>query len=438
MSTSVLTPSALATLARRESPSMAHTITSDIGIAISRAQGCRVWDEDGREYLDLTAGSGVLALGHGHPATVEAMREQLGSFAHGGWQFSCPSRSELTESLAAILPWEDPVLLWCTTGSEAVEAALKVARAASGRRQALGFLGGYHGKTAGALTVTANASFRSAVTEIPGAGLSLPYPAAPGYVRPDAEPTTGHQFGQQILDHPDFGSSEVAGIVVECVQGAGGMQAAAPGFLTELRTLTRRHSMLLIVDEIFTGFGRTGATFGFDHEGVVPDLLVLGKALGGGLPVSVVAGPRELLGAMPPLGQTSTFSANPVACAAGTVLLEALRTEHLPARAAELGAHLEHALRTVDVPGVRVEPIGRGLMLGARIAAAPGDDRAGFTRSVVRRMRELGVIALRGGNDGSVVKWTPPLTITTAELDHSVEILTAALLATASSAEDLR
>ena len=296
MSTSVLTPSALATLARREGPSMAHTITSDIGIAISRAQGCRVWDEDGREYLDLTAGSGVLALGHGHPATVEAMREQLGSFAHGGWQFSCPSRSELTESLAAILPWEDPVLLWCTTGSEAVEAALKVARAASGRRQALGFLGGYHGKTAGALTVTANASFRSGVTEIPGAGLSLPYPAAPGYVRPDAEPTTGHQFGQQILDHPDFGSSEVAGIVVECVQGAGGMQAAAPGFLTELRTLTRRHSMLLIVDEIFTGFGRTGATFGFDHEGVVPDLLVLGKALGGGLPVSVVAGPRELLG----------------------------------------------------------------------------------------------------------------------------------------------
>ena len=96
---------------------MAHTITSDIGIAISRAQGCRVWDEDGREYLDLTAGSGVLALGHGHPATVEAMREQLGSFAHGGWQFSCPSRSELTESLAAILPWEDPVLLWFTTGS---------------------------------------------------------------------------------------------------------------------------------------------------------------------------------------------------------------------------------------------------------------------------------------------------------------------------------
>jgi 4-aminobutyrate aminotransferase-like enzyme len=311
---------------------MAHTIAEDIGVAIVRAEGCRVWDEAGRDYLDLTAGSGVMTLGHGHQATVAAMRDQLGSFVHGGWQFSCPARSRLSEELARVLPWEDPVLLWCTTGSEAVEAALKVARAATGRRQVLGFLGGYHGKTAGALAVTANSTFRVGVTEVPVAGLSLPYSVASGYV-PVGAPTSGeHQFGQPILEHPDFGSEAVAGLIVECVQGAGGMQAAAPGFLTELRSFTERSSMLLIVDEIFTGFGRTGTTFGFDHEGVIPDLVVLGKALGGGLPVSLVAGPRELLGALPPLRQTSTFSANPVACAAGSVLLDVLNTNSSPLR----------------------------------------------------------------------------------------------------------
>lgn len=429
--TAVRAQHSLDTVAHRESPSMAQTIASDIGIAIARAEGAQVWDESGRAYLDVTAGSGVMALGHGHSATVAAMSAQLGSFVHGGWQFSCPSRSQLSEELARILPWDDPVLLWCTTGSEAVEAALKVARAATGRRQVLGFLGGYHGKTAGALAVTANFNFRSGVTEVPVAGLSLPYPVAAGYVPVDAPISSTHEFGQPILEHPDFGSADVAGLIVECVQGAGGMQAAAPGFLTELRSFTERNSMLLIVDEIFTGFGRTGATFGFEHEGVVPDLVVLGKALGGGLPVSLVAGPRELLGAIPPLRQTSTFSANPVACAAGSVLLDVLEVEQLPAQAAALGAQLDRSLRAVNVPGVRVETIGRGLMLGARIAEAPSPDRGAFTKAAVRRMRELGVVALRGGSNGSVVKWTPPLTITPDELDRSVEAFASALAATA-------
>ncbi|MFJ4695464.1 aspartate aminotransferase family protein [Streptomyces sp. NPDC088766] len=410
---------------------MAHTIRSDIGIALTRAQGCTVWGEDGRQYLDLTAGSGVLALGHGHPSVLSAMQEQLASFAHGGWQYGCPARADLAERLAPLLPWDDPVLLWCTTGSEAVEAALKVARAATGRRQVLGFLGGYHGKTAGALAVTGNAAFRSMVTEIPVAGLSLPYSAAPGYVPPGAVPEPGHDFGQRILEHQDFGAGDVAGLIVETVQGAGGMQAAAPGLLSEVREFTARHGMLLIVDEIFTGFGRTGAMFGFQHEDVVPDLLVLGKALGGGLPVSLVAGPRDLLEAVPPLRQTSTFSANPVACAAGSVVVDTLLGEQLPQRAAVLGDVLVGAVGGLDVQEVRLDTIGRGLMTGVRVAAAPGGDRGSFTQSVVRRMRELGVLALRGGADGSVIKWTPPLTISEDELLHSVSVLAEALTAEA-------
>ncbi|MEU3413030.1 aspartate aminotransferase family protein [Streptomyces sp. NPDC006658] len=425
---------AMDTLLRRESPSMAHTIRGDIGLVLTRARGSTVWDEEGRAYLDLTSGSGVHALGHGHPAVLEAMRDQLASFVHGGWQYGCPARADLADRLAALLPWDDPVLLWCATGTEAVEAALKVARAATGRRQVLGFLGGYHGKTAGALTVTANAGFRADVTEIPVAGLSLPYPTAAGHVAPDAPRTTGHDFGRAILDHPDFGADAVAGLIVETVQGAGGMQAAAPGFLTELREFTARRGMLLILDEIFTGFGRTGAMFGFRHEDVVPDLVVLGKALGGGLPVSLVAGPRELLGAVPPLRQTSTFAANPVACAAGTAVLDTLLTERLPEHAAVLGDFLVRRIAGTRVPGVRLEAIGRGLMTGVRVAQAPDGDRAAFTRGVVRRMRDLGVLALRGGADGAVIKWTPPLTISEEELARSVSVLGAALAAQSDAA----
>jgi 4-aminobutyrate aminotransferase-like enzyme len=431
--TAPATGTVLETVARRESPSMAHTITSDIGIALTRGRGCRVWDEEGREYLDLTAGSGVLALGHGHPRVTSAMREQLDTFVHGGWQYGCPARAELAERLAAALPWDDPVLLWCTTGSEAVEAALKVARAATGRRQVVGFLGGYHGKTAGALTVTGNAGFRAGVTEIPVAGLSLPYPTAQGHLPPGASLESGHDFGRGILEHPDFGAADVAGLIVETVQGAGGMQAAAPGLLRELRDFTSRNGMLLIVDEIFTGFGRTGAMFGFEHENVLPDLVVLGKALGGGLPLSLVAGPRELLQAVPPLRQTSTFSANPVACAAGNVVLDVLRDERLPQRTAVLGDLLVREVDRLDIGAVRLATIGRGLMTGVRVEQAPTADRGAFTRSVIRRMRGLGVLALRGGADGAVVKWTPPLTISEEELLRSVAVLGEALAAEAAA-----
>ncbi|GAA2356822.1 5-aminovalerate aminotransferase DavT [Catellatospora methionotrophica] len=417
----------LAVLARLESPSMAATVVDEIGIAAVRGQGSRIWDEAGREYLDLTAGSGVHALGHGDPGVLAAMHAQLDRFAHGGWQVSSPARADLSEQLAARLPWPDPVLLWCTTGSEAVEAALKTARCATGRRQVLGFLGGYHGKTAGALAVTANSAYRSVATEVPVAGLSLPYPVAPGYLHRDAAQQQGLRFGQEILEHPDFGAADVGGLIVETVQGAGGMNAAAPGLLSELRSFCSARGQLLIVDEIFTGFGRTGAGFGFEHEGVVPDLVVLGKALGGGLPLSLVAGPRALLDAVPPLRQTSTFSANPVACAAGAAVLKRLAADDLAARAAALGERLVAGVAAAAPPHVRLETLGRGLMVGVRIAEAPADDRAAFTRAVLARMRSMGVFALRGGTDGAVVKWTPPLTIAEDEIDQSVGVFAQAL-----------
>lgn len=411
-------------MTRFESPSMAVTIDNDIGIVVSRAAGSYVWDLDGRQYLDLTAGSGVHALGHGDAGLVAAMGEQLRTFTHGGWQLGCPARMELSERLAGLLPWPDPVLMYCTTGSEAVEGALKVARAATGRRQVLGFLGGYHGKTAGSLAVTANALLRD-VTELPVAGLSLPYPAAPEYVDSLATATGGvYAYGREILDHPDFGLSEVAALVVETVQGAGGMLAARPGWLAELRDFTSRHGILLVLDEIYTGFGRTGRMFGYQHDGVVPDLVVLGKALGGGLPLAMVAGPREVLDRIGPLRQTSTFAANPVACAAGTYVLRRLDEDGLAGQAAATGDALATALTAVRVSNVDITVRGRGLMLGVHLATPGG---AAYARKVVARMRELGVLVLRGGSDGQVVKLTPPLTLSSEEAKTAVEVFAEAL-----------
>ncbi|WP_157889430.1 aspartate aminotransferase family protein [Mycobacteroides chelonae] len=404
---------------------------ADIGIAVDSAQGSFLVDEIGRSYMDLTSGSGVLALGHSAPAVVAAMQAQVGSFVHGGWQLTSSARARLTEAVAALLPWPDPVLLFCTTGTEAVEGALKVARAATGRSQVLGFLGGYHGKTAGSLNVTANAAFRAGVTQVPVAGLSLPYPAAPGYLDPMAgsEPTdemrTQYAYGREILDHPDFGAADVAGLIIEVVQGAGGMQAAAPGLLEELRQYTRERDMLLIVDEIFTGLGRTGRLFGIDHDAVIPDLMVLGKALGGGLPLSLVAGPREIMESIPALAQTSTFSANPVACAAGLAVLERLDDELLQ-DVVTRGIEINNAITSLDVPGISLRTTGRGLMMGIVVddsTPTPGN----ATARVMRRMQHAGVLALRGGPRGNVIKLTPPLTLSRAECSRATDIVATAL-----------
>lgn len=385
---------------------MKAAIEENAGPEVARAEGVYLWDSSGRKYLDMTAGSGVNALGYGDERLLAAMTEQMRHFVHGGWQLVTSARGELSERLAGLLPWPDPVLLYCTTGSEAVEATLKAARAATGRRQVLGFLGGYHGQTAGSLAVTANSGFRQNLTELPVASLSLPYPAAAGYQTSDRAAAAGDfAYGREILEHPDFGLADVAGLIVEAVQGPG-VLAASPGWLAELREFTRRNGILLIMDEIFTGFGRTGKMFGFQHDGIEPDLVVLGKPIGGGVPISVVAGPREIMDRFPPRRQTSTFSASPVACAAGAHVLRRLQEDDLPRRAAKTGDALARAFGALRIPGVDITLRGQGLMLGVHVQAEGG---AEFVKDVVARVRGSGVLVMRGGTDGQVVRMTPPL-----------------------------
>lgn len=417
------TVSALGVTLANEAISMGRTIADDIGMAVERATGCQILDEDGRLLLDFTAGSGALALGHGNPVAMAAMREQMERFVHGGWQLTCRARAELTTLLCATAPLADPAVLLTVTGGEAVEAALKMARAATGRRQVFGFLGGYHGKTGGALTVTANAAYRQHVIDLPVASLALPYPPAVGFVEAahqDERGSNSHDFGQDILEHPDFGIDEVAAIIVEPVQGSSGMIAAAPGFLRQLREFTYQHGILLIVDEIYTGFGRTGRMWAVEHEGVVPDILVAGKAMGGGLPVAGVLAARDVADAVGPLQQTSTFSGNPVACAAGAATVREIQRLELAERAETLGARLVEQLRAVDVPDTEVRVAGRGLMVGV-VLGAPGEQVPSvFAHAVVQEMRARGTLVLRGGHAGNVIKFTPPLTIEDEHISRAV------------------
>lgn len=393
---------------RLEAPSTADPV-AEIGVSWARASGTRVWDEDGREYLDLTAGSGVHNVGHNHPAVVRAIGEQLGALAHTGWQFPSPPRARLLERLAALVPFDDPAFILAVTGSEAMEAALKVARLATGRPAVLSFLGGFHGKTGGSLTVTANHRYRRGVSPLPSDILRLPFPE-------DGDGTWELDAIRRLLGHPDFAHDDVAAVVVEPVQGSSGMVASPPGFLAALRDLAHGYGALLVVDEIFSGFGRTGRMFGYEHDGAAPDVVVLGKALGGGLPVSAVAARAGVMASVPAYKQTSTFSGHPVACAAGVAVLDVIERERLVDAAAARGDQLARGLRDVAARSGAAVVTGKGMMLGFRIEAGDDDASQALAKATNARLRAAGVLALRGGHRGNVVKLTPPLTLSEDEV----------------------
>jgi 4-aminobutyrate aminotransferase-like enzyme len=418
--------SALDATLRWEAPSMAGPV-EEIGVAWERARGARVWDERGREYLDMTAGSGVHNVGHNHPEVVAAAAAQMGRLTHTGWQFPSPSRARLLERLAARMPFDRPRFVFAVTGSEAVEAALKLARAATGRPSVLSFLGGFHGKTGGALAVTARPFLRRGVSSHPPDVLRLPFPDATRVGPEDALRQLA--LVEEILAHPDFPIDEVAGIIVEPIQGASGMVAPPPGFLAALRDLTRRRGLLLIVDEIFTGMGRTGRFFGFEADGVVPDVVVMGKALGGGFPIALVAAPAELAARLAPYKQTSTFSGHPVACAAGLAVLDVLEREDLAANAARRGAELRLAVERMEPPEGRLRVTGHGLMLGIRVESEQPGAAAPLARRLNRELRRAGVLTLAGGTGDDVLKLTPPLVLSGADVDLFCSRLEAALLA---------
>lgn len=412
-----------ARLARVESRNVTH-LTPDFPVFWEEAKGANVRDVDGNIYLDLTGAFGVSAAGHTPLGVVEGIRDQAGRLIHGMGDVHPPAKKvEFLEALAGLGPWPDPRVILGSSGSEAVEAALKTALLVTGRPGILAFEGAYHGLTLGSLATTYREDFR-------GPFLSRLYKGVRFAPFPDS--ADGDQAVQKSLDrvrrllHEGGSGDEIGAVIIEPIQGRAGVRIPPPGYMQALADLTWNAKALLIFDEIFTGLGRTGALFAFIHERVVPDLLCLGKGLGGGLPLSACVGPDRIMDAWPPTRgeaiHTSTFLGNPLACAAGLSFLKELGNGDLVARSSFLGERLLGLLGTAlaGVPEVS-EVRGRGLLIGVDLRHPDSTTpiKGAAVRAATLALRE-GILVLPAGAAGHVLELSPPFVISEEQLDWAV------------------
>lgn len=358
-------------------------------LVIVRGEGARVWDADGREYLDCVAGHGAANLGHCHPRVVAAVREQAGRLTLCPGTFVNDVRARLLDRLGRVVPGGPGRVFLCNSGTEAVEAALKFARLATGRTGVVACMRGFHGRTMGALSATWEKKYRQPFE-----------PLVPGFrhVRyDDLEALSG-----AVTD-------ETAAVLLEVVQGEGGVRPGSGEYLRGAQALCRERGALLITDEVQTGVGRTGRLLAGEHHGLEPDLVTLAKSLGGGVPIgAVLIGPR--VGDLKPMTHGTTFGGNPLACAAALAALEALAEEGLVERAAALGERALARLRALDAKVVR-EVRGLGLMLGVELRTR--------VRGALEGLMERGVLALPAGP--TVLRLLPPLVIADDELDRVLD-----------------
>lgn len=388
----------------------------------TEALGARVRDAAGNVHLDFSGAFGVALAGHRHPGVEARLRSQSGRLVHGMGDIHPPAvKVEFMEALAKLLPWSESRIVLGLSGSDAVEAALKTAHLATGKPGIIAFEGSYHGLTLGALATTHREHFRTPFTDrLADQVCFVPFPvSAAGAADALGEVT-------RLLD--GAAPVPVGAVIFEPIQGRAGVRIPPPGFLAELAARVAGNGALVIADEVFTGMGRTGTMFACDREGVTPDLVCLGKALGGGMPLSACCGAAHVMDAWPATTgeaiHTSTFLGNPMSCAGGLGFLEALAEDDIVGRARRLGgealAYLSEALAGCDrVVSVR----GRGLMLGIELREHDGPEVTG-------RALERGLIVLPAGERGEVVELTPPALLTAEELQAGLEILVAAIRAT--------
>lgn len=396
-----------AELARHEAPGINTLGPADEPAVVWRAAlGANVLDVDGNRYLDLTSGFGAATIGHRHPRVVRALARQAGELLHGlGDVAAHPARIELAARLCALAPVDEPRVHFAVSGADAVEIALKTALAATRRKRILAFDPGYHGLSLGALAASSRREFRA------------PFLA---HLSPHVErlPFAGDLEAVATRLGSTAETGGVAAVIVEPIVGREGVLVPPTGWLSGLARLCREAGALLILDEILTGFGRTGRRFACDHEGVRPDLLCCGKALGGGLPIAAVVARAALMEVWRSDGEalhTGTFVAHPLACAAAIATLDLIDEEDLAARAGAIGERLVDELARALPPGCELR--GRGALWGLELPDAPAASR------FVESLRARGLLLLRGGANGRVVEILPPLVITNQQLAWALAAL---------------
>jgi 4-aminobutyrate aminotransferase/(S)-3-amino-2-methylpropionate transaminase len=392
-------------------------------ITIARAAGARVWDEGGKEYLDFVGGIGVLNVGHAHPRVVAAVREQAGRLTHMCFQVAnYQPYFDLTARLCALMGPAPHKAVLFTTGSEAIENAVKIARAHTRRPAVVGFTGGFHGRTLLSISLTAaSVTYRQNFGPFAPEVYHVPFPN-------EYRGITTRQSLDALrrLFETEVPTTQVAAVIVEPQLGEGGFVPAPADFLPALRDLTRQHGIALIVDEIQSGFGRTGRMFGFEHSGIDPDIVTIAKSLAGGLPLSAVVGKADVMDAPEPGGLGGTYAGNPIACAAALAVLDVFESEGLVARAARLGSRIRTRLQDLqrDVPQVG-DVRGLGCMLAVELVKDPvsKEPDSALAQHVVTEARQAGLLLLKSGHHKNVIRLLPPLTITDEEVDRGLDVL---------------
>jgi len=359
-------------------------------IIIVRGQGASLWDADGNEYIDCAAGHGVANLGHAHPKVAAAIAEQSTQLVTLFETFYNDKRAALMEKISTLVPGLERVF-FCNSGTEAVEAALKFARVSTGRKEVIAAMRGFHGRTMGALSATYNRKYKEAFE-----------PLVPGF---------SHVVYNNVAALEGAVTGQVAAVILEAVQGEGGVYPADPAYLQAARRICTEHGALLIIDEIQAGLGRTGKMFAFQHSGITPDIVCIAKSLAGGLPMGAVLFGDSVKNLAPGL-HGSTFGGNPLACAAALAALTAIQQEDLPGQAAAKGAYLMEALKSIESPLIR-EVRGLGLMVGIELKqkVAP----------YLQALQDRHIIALNAGL--TTIRLLPPLVITREQLDRVVSAL---------------
>ncbi|HEY4973362.1 MAG TPA: 4-aminobutyrate--2-oxoglutarate transaminase [Steroidobacteraceae bacterium] len=394
----------------------------------ARADGAYLWDVEGKRYIDFASGISVLNIGHLHPRVVAAVQQQMQQVAHACFQVTpYESYVALAEHLNALAPGPTPKkTILFSTGAEAVENALKIARYHTRRSAIIAFSGAFHGRTLATMTLTGKvqpykAGFGPMLPEV----FHVPFPMAYHGVTPQMSLDAIEQLFKADVD-----PARVAAIIIEPVQGEGGFYAAPPEFLRSLRSVCDRHGMLLIADEIQSGIARTGRMFAIEHAGIEADLMTVAKSIAGGLPLSAVVGKAEIMDAPPPGGLGGTYAGSPVACAAALAVLDVIAEERLIERAQQLGAKLTARLKSLQA---RYSAIGEVRALGAMVAmelvkhGSAEQPDAELTRALVQAAARHGLIILSCGVYANVIRFLAPLTISDALLGEGLDRLDAAL-----------
>jgi len=416
-------------LIARDAGVISPSYPRDYPFVMSHGRGTEVWDVDGNRFLDFASGIAVCATGHAHPLVVSAVREAAGDFLHISSDYWHERMVALGERLSRLAPMGEPAMsFFCQSGTEAVEAAIKLARYVTGRPRFIGFLGGFHGRTMGSLAFTSSkyTQQKGFAPTMPGV-THVPYPNA---YRPLFN---GDDQGRAVLDYigmlfeRSVPAEEVAAILVEPIQGEGGYIVPPAGFLAGLRGICDDHGILLILDEVQSGIGRTGRMFACEHEQVQPDIMALAKGLGSGLPIGAMLARRSLMEQWQRGAHGNTYGGNPIACAAAIATVDLVEAEYA-ANAAAMGEYFLRRLRELATECPAVGDVrGRGLMIGLELVEdrrtrQPARD---LCDRVLQHAFRKGLLLLSCGV--STLRFIPPLSVSSAEIDEAIEILSQSL-----------